>query len=182
MTEQHWVSDPLILFQRPTEFVYNPVHSEVRNVNTMARFAILWSVVTYAVTRNRLVIFVGVLSLLLLSGTGGRKSYFLDTQDATYRKNCQLPSKDNPLANPQPSDIGAGTKMPACVSSNVKDKIAYALNNQEITSQVPTQSYDSNAYLMDRNFHSVPASTVPSDREAFMNVLYGGNISRTYVV
>tara|TARA_B100001741_G_scaffold174625_1_gene143945 strand:- start:5842 stop:6405 length:564 start_codon:yes stop_codon:yes gene_type:complete len=179
-----WSQNPTVLLQAPLEIMYSARYSDVRNLNAMARFVILWVLVSYFVSRRPIVIVLGLIALVLLSrasmSTLSMPKLF-DSHDASSRKFCQSPSIDNPMANPTPNDWGSGdVKLPACPTEVVKDNVTQALKSQPITgvgaSDAP--SLDSNAYLAERSFYSVPASGVPDSRENFIHALYGSNIGR----
>ena len=176
-----WSADPRVLLKAPMEFVFNHTYSEIRNVNAMARMIIYWSLLSLIVVRKPFVLVMGLLALLFLASQRPRVSpkYFHDSDEATALSYCQKPSKDNPMANALVSDYGNGMKLPACVSSAVKDDIREQFKGHEITGPVyELAGMDANSRASERQFHSMPVTTVANERAAFAHALYGTQLRR----
>tara|TARA_B100002051_G_scaffold267739_1_gene296616 strand:+ start:1061 stop:1627 length:567 start_codon:yes stop_codon:yes gene_type:complete len=178
-----WTDDPKILLDAPLEIIYTPGFDEVRNINAMARFVILWTILAYLVSFRPVVFVIGAIALFLLSRqpTPPAKLEAIEDAAVNARKYCQSPSEDNPLGNPTPHDYGTGeAKLPACPQEIVQREVKDALRNQPITGAIygGNDYEDDNFQLSGRTFYSVPVSGVPDQREAFVHALYGSNISR----
>ena len=178
-----WSATPLVLIDRPLEFMYSDTFDANRNLNALVRLAIYWALLVYILTGAG-VVFVILAVLLFLM----RRPTVVDTPIVTHDLSsdskiyCQSPSLNNPLANPSPSDWGNGhAKLPACPADNVRSEVRDALNAQPITGEVyRIAGEDANSKLARRSFYSVPTSGVPDGRDAFVYGLYGNNIGRPF--
>ena len=177
---QIWSENPMVLLASPLELIYSPHYSSEQNANALARFVIYWTVFSYAITSRPSIIFIGFVLLFCMRGTTAKvPDAFLDTQDATMTKYCESPSIDNPMSNPLLTDFGNGEKLPACPSASVRGEIRDALNSQPITGPVfENLGDDSGTRMARRQFYTVPSTTVPNERDAFVHALYGSNIDR----
>lgn len=175
-----WYEDISVLLESPFEWMFNPSFSAERNMNAMARFAIVWTVMAFLITRNGAVVVVGAIALFMLSGSHKKESPETQVSAVKY---CQAPSHDNPMGNPTYSDWGTGKgKLPACPNELVSDQISKSLASQELTEQVYNMSGygNANTHLAERTFYTVPNSGIPDARDDFSHSLYGSNIGRTY--
>eukprot|EP00965_Chrysotila_dentata_P141353 4671819-Pleurochrysis_carterae.AAC.1 len=94
---------------------------------------------------------------------------------------CQLPTKDNPAANPMPGDYGTGeAKMPACPPGLVGRIMDDAIDAGGTLHGTGVRRTDpQSAHIMRRTIYSLPSTTVPPDREAFTHSIYG-NVARRH--
>jgi hypothetical protein len=174
-----WSEDPFVLLESPLELVYYSRYSPEQNVNALARFVIYWSVFSFAITKQSVILVIGAILLFFMRGTTDTRDTLLDTQGASMIKYCHAPSVDNPMANPLLSDYGDGVKLPACPYGSVRGDIREALNSQSITGPaIDSVNDDSSTRLSRRQFYTVPSTTVPNERDAFVHSLYGSNIDR----
>tara|TARA_B100001094_G_scaffold172061_1_gene166386 strand:- start:2558 stop:3040 length:483 start_codon:yes stop_codon:yes gene_type:complete len=86
--------------------------------------------------------------------------------------NCQEPTPENPFANTLLSDLpntkGFNDKAPACSSHKAKKEIKDAFFHS--FEQNPWDLYDRTHHQ--RQFHSMPNTTVPNDQGGFAEWLY----------
>lgn len=185
-----WTTNPHVLLQWPLDIIVSTTKSDVANLNAAARSVIILSIAALAMGGFRhaaAIALTAAVLLYMLSRTSQAKitaqNYFLDTQAASEMQYCQMPSISNPMANPTYADAGSGFKLPACPPGTMKSAIREAVNGQEITSQIVRSAaegkIDPNSLPSDRAFYSMPVTTIPSNREAFVTSLYGENISRS---
>lgn len=175
-----WSEDIKVLFEKPS-FLYSTDNSHVDNMNSMARSILIMAFCLAFMGKFWLSIIV--LLLLPITLIEGPSGYEIDMQNQTslMMKYCQVPSADNPMANPNPADWGNGIKLPACPENapEVKMRVKHELDSQEITAQVvDTVGEIDSMRLSDRTFYSLPSSTVPPNRESYMHALYGDSIDR----
>jgi hypothetical protein len=160
-------------------FLYSGSSNEVENSNALARFIIVLAVITAFVSR-RYVVAALILCLLPLAVPVENQDV-PESQSARMLKYCQSPSVTNPMANPNPADYGRGMKLPACPTSapEVQSRVSDELSSQEITGHVIAAAGMTDAMkLSDRQFYSMPSTTVPGNRENYMRALYGESIDR----
>ena len=176
-----WSEDIKVLFEKPS-FLYSTDSSHVDNMNSLARSILIMAICMAAIGKIWLSIIILLLLPITLIGPSDKLSIGMEDQTSMMMKYCQIPSVDNPMANPNPSDWGNGLKLPACpdnapeVGNRVKDE----LGSQEITGRVVESVGDIDSMRIgERTFYSVPSSTVPANRESFMHALYGNTIDRT---
>lgn len=177
-----WIDDIKILFEKPS-FLYSTDSSHVDNMNSLARSIFIIAVCLSLMKKFWLSIIVLLLLPITLMESSNKLDIDASDQTSLMMKYCQVPSIENPMANPTPADWGNGIKLPACPDSTpeVQERVKQELNSQEITSRVvETVGEIDSMRLVDRTFYSVPSSTVPANRENFMNALYGDSIDRTY--
>jgi hypothetical protein len=95
-----------------------------------------------------------------------------NNQAIINNKLCVKPSKDNPFMNPTIVDIGnnANLNLDACYIDN--PKIKKEINNNFFNNQYRDVKdiYDRNS--SQRQFYTVPSTTIPNNQEAFSKWLY----------
>ena len=92
--------------------------------------------------------------------------------DKMTKKSCTMPSNENPFANPTYRDDP--NRPPACAYDTVKSEIndAYFSNFE----QNPFDFY--NNKHSQRQFFSLPNTTIPNDQQAFATWLYGNSCNK----
>ena len=179
--DQLWTKNIKVLFKRNRlkEFWPSKKYHFNENVNAITRF-ILYLGIILMLFKNDILFFI--LSLLIISIVGyiasknqpisKYKSVIPDHQcpemNKMIIKDCTMPTKNNPFANPMLRDDP--NRPPACAYDNVKDQIndAFFSNFQ----QNPFDIFDKKH--SQRQFFSVPNTTIPNDQEGFATWLYGG--------
>ena len=86
------------------------------------------------------------------------------------KENCQKPSPENPMANVLLSDYkNAKEKKPACKYDDVKNQI-----NNSLYDSFNVDENDFNwKNNSQRQFFSMPSTTIPNDRDAFLDFVSG---------
>ena len=192
MDNNIWFSDINIIFNKDTIFNIIPV-SDMSNgakVNSITRFAFYLSILLYLVTGNYLYFYIFVVTVIVtyIIYIFNTKEFFdenlaenLDLEKvehvATVTENdldCQPPTEENPLMNPL---LGANTYT---------NKEACSVQNNEVLEKVDKKFcnklfQNTSSIFNDRNnqrqFYTVPNTSIPNDQGAFANWLYKTPVS-----
>jgi hypothetical protein len=200
MDNNIWFSNINLLFSKDNLFKIVPTStmSMGEKINTITRFALYLSILLYLTSGNYLyfyIILVTVVSSYLLYVFKGME-FFDDATDADANdddandadandadansntnnvlKDCQKPTKENPLMNPLIGDNPYKNKK-ACnvenntVLENIDKKFCDRLYQN-------TSSIFSNRNNQQR-FYSMPNTRIPNDQSAFANWLYKTPVS-----
>jgi len=199
MDNNIWFSNINLLFSKDNLFKIVPTStmSMGEKINTITRFALYLSILLYLTSGNYLyfyIILVTIVSSYLLYIFKGRE-FFDDGDDTTHNehdyenvnenvnnvnnvnnviKNCQKPTKDNPLMNPLIGDNPYKNKK-AC---NVENNTVLESIDKKFCDRLyqNTSSIFSNRNNQQR-FYSMPNTRIPNDQTAFANWLYKTPVS-----
>lgn len=183
--EKFWLQDPSILFCNDNFTRFYPTSSmnRIETLNALSRFFILLTLILVVFTQNTnyLYLLVGLVIVILIY-YGGTESHnintlkepFVPTDIYNARPNsdpCRIPSFDNPFMNVTLEDWKTDpTRPPAC----------YSLN-PDINNQINDYFYQDQVVDIDdvfgrrpsqRQFYTMPSTTIPNDQTAFANWLY----------
>jgi len=175
-----WFRDPkhLVDDKKILEFWPSSAQSPAERVNAGSRFIIYAACIHYLIKRDvRIFILagtaLGVLYVMDKAGmvkecpTGGTEFY------EGVNNSCQLPTRDNPMANVLMGD--EPNRYRACSQETVKvdvdSFITGSIQYGQSRSRATLPKYKQNAFS--RQFVSGPVTTVPGDQTAFAELLYG---------
>ena len=172
-----WFHNPSELFRsdRILSFWPNATQSPSERINASTRFVIYMSCVLYLIKRDNRILVLGAMvigALFLLDRfkvvSGGKGSF-----------DCQLPTDDNPMGNVLLSDYEDNPdRAPACYYPSVKKEVQNKLDSfQYYMAKIkgPSPGVQRNAY--ERQFVSMPVTSIPGDQTAFAEWLYGKKFS-----
>jgi hypothetical protein len=179
-----WYRDPknFLRFENLPKFVPSKSMTYTEQLNTIMRFALYFSVLVFLVKRNILagyiVIFVALLTIFMYEFYSKNKKLqreLYDKINVMYDQSkesfCALPTPDNPFMNVLMNQYTEFPNRPnACDISNKKvQKQAETYFNKNLYREVDDiWSRKTNS----RNWHTVPSSQIPNDRESFQTWLY----------
>ena len=195
MDNNIWFSNINLLFSKDNLFKIVPTStmSMSEKINTITRFALYLSILLYLTSGNYLYFYIilitGVSSYLLYVFKG--REFFddanasdndaSDNDDASDNanvnnvlKDCQKPTKENPLMNPLIGD------------NPYKNKKACNVENNTVLENIDKKFCDrlyqntSNIFSNRNNqqrFYSMPNTRIPNDQTAFANWLYKTPVS-----
>jgi hypothetical protein len=157
----------------------------VQKLNAIMRFSLYFSLLLFIVKRNILVwyfaVFIAFVTIFMnefyVKNQKLQKELYQKINviyDDKKDKFCALPSKENPFMNVLMNEYTEFPNRPgACDLSNrkVKDKAEDYFNEGLYKSVDDIWSRKTNS----RNWHTVPVTTIPNDRDSFTNWLYGSN-------
>lgn len=185
--EQFWTKDPLEFFldvENYTKIIPSGQMSLVEQLNASFRFSILFSLVIIIIRHDVRVIFfalfVAFLTMLIHKYSTreekGRKGVLekMNIQRDRYSGYCLKPTRENPFMNPNPTDYGDfPNRPPACRISkpSVQNKI------QEYMDEGVYRDVDDiyGKIANDRQFYTMPNTTIPNDQKKFAEFLYVQN-------
>jgi hypothetical protein len=166
----YWFNNILILFQNMNEFFPKKEYTRIQKVNAVARLSIYYSILIYMLNLDTKYFSLSFCLLVL--------SYFLgytDTYKSIINKEnntppCTVPTYINPFMNFTINDqITNPNKPAACpVDSVRKEQITkYRL------SAYPDPKDLFGKIVTDRNFYTMPSTTIVNDQEGFAKYVYG---------
>lgn len=185
MSERIWFNDiPGFM----TQYNYNKFFPSkdmtfAEQLNSLLRFAIYFSILIFVLKRDTNVFFVlifmaGFTYILYTIDTQNkiREKFYIESkglsEDKETKKLCTVPTKENPFMNVLMSDYSENPqKKEACdVSKGKTKKLVKKYFNNNLYRDV-SDVYNKNA--SDRNYYTMPISTIPNDQESFAKYLYG---------
>lgn len=178
-----WTENVSILLRRDRlkEFWPNAKFHVNENVNAFSRFC-LYSGIILTITQNNPFMILITLSIAIiftkLAQRHKRPPLYKSVQaehnmpeiNKMVKKECLKPSNENPFANVTYSDYTENPERPpACPSENVTEDV-----NDKFFHSFPQSEYDlyNNGHSQ-RQFFSMPSTTIPNDQTSFANWLYG---------
>ena len=188
--EQIWYNDPkhFITQKNFVAFFPQPSQTFAEQLNALMRLSIYFSLIVLLLKKDVnilfVVLFAGILTYFLYAMDTKNKlneKMFLDEKnlykDAKTKELCYKPTKDNPFGNILTSDYKHDpNRAPAC-----------DITRRDVKRQVDTY-FDEGLYKdvgdlfskqsSQRQFVTNPSTTIPNDRGAFAQFLYG-NVNKT---
>ena len=164
----YWFNNISILFQNTNEFFPKKEFNRIRKVNAIARLSIYYSVLICLLKLDTKYLSLSF-CLLLLSYYLGYVDTFQSTNNKENKK-CTEPTDSNPFMNFMLGDqITNPNKPAACpVDSVRKDQIKkYRIK------AYPDPRDLFGKIITDRNFYTMPSTTIVNDQEGFAKYLYG---------
>jgi hypothetical protein len=179
-SDPFWFNDYSIIFERDrlTEFFPSHDMSYIEKLNAILRFSLYTAVVIYVYNRNSNVIFIpfitGLITLYLFK-------YYRDTNTGksleeleNIHVECTSPKKDNPFMNVLMSDYTQEPeRAPACditknsIKEDAEDHFEYNLYRDvsDVWNRTASQ----------RQFYTMPNTTIPNKQKEFAEWLYKTN-------
>ena len=169
---QPWYGNTIdinILLNEPGNILPGKNRSMNDNFNRCSRFLLLIGAIMSILTGNIAYLLFSIL-LLYLCGYM-YKNYGGFVFSRFNNENCQNPTPENPMANVLLSDYkNAIEKKPACKYDDVKNQI-----NNSLYDAFNVDENDFNwKNNSQRQFFSMPSTTIPNDRDAFLDFVSGG--------
>jgi len=176
-----WVEDPSIILQKYTEFFPIKRQSREERINSLVRMSLYAAIILSAYHSNikYMSIFLFFILFTFLTYTPVRSDYVRENIENTGNadKECIKPTLGNPFMNVTMNDYlnideygEIVDRAPAC-----------DINNPEVKRQVD-EYFNNNLYNdvsdlfgkvhAQRNFYTMPSTTIPNDRESFQKWLY----------
>lgn len=182
--ENIWYRDPASFVRLDNLPKIIPLQSMtyVQQLNAVMRFSIYFSLIMFFVKQNILVwyfaLFIAFLTIFMYEfyskNTNMQKELYNKINvmyDEHKDKFCSLPSQNNPFMNVLMNEYSEFPNRPE----------ACDINNSKVRKQAE-KFFDHNVYKdvddiwsrksSSRNWHTVPSSQIPNDRESFQSWLY----------
>ena len=164
-----WYNNPKILLDNMHQFFPNNDFSRIEKINAIARFSIYYTILVLIFKQDTKWLSISVILLAI--------SYYLgyyENFDTVINKNkfCTMPTKDNPFMNFTITDLMDNPdRLPACPYDDVKDDIKKEFSKGVILD--PVDLWGRN--ISDRNFFTMPWTTVTNDQSGFAQWAYGNS-------
>lgn len=168
----YWYQNPVILFTNFSEFYPKQNFTLIQKVNSIARFAIYYYIIAIYFNFDSKNIILSICLLLL--------SYFLsisnNLQKVITKNNtnqCTRPTLNNPFMNFTVADqILNPNKQIACPINDKNIRLEEITQFRANTVLDPTDLYGK--LISDRNFYTMPSTTVTNDQNGFAKFLFDG--------
>lgn len=149
-----WFYKPSELVAKPLQFWPGSKQTYDERINSTSRFIIYSSLIVYAMKRDiRVIILMGVVIV----------GIFLIVKLAPHKTaTASMISEENPLGNVLLTDYSAYPNRPA----------TYA--DADLIETQMQKIFPSNTRVAERQFYTMPNTTIPNDQDAFLNFVYGG--------
>ena len=185
MMENIWYKDPknFVGLENLTKIIPTKSMTYVQQLNAIMRFSIYFSLLIFLVKKNILAwyfaLFIALITIFMYefyARNNHIQNELYDKINVMYDEHksqyCSRPSQNNPFMNVLMSEYASFPNRPdAC-----------DINNSKVRRQAE-KFFDNNLYkdvddiwsrkTSSRNWHTVPSSQIPNDRESFQKWLYG---------
>ena len=193
--ESFWYNDISVIFDKTKLHKYIPLksYSKEEKLNAIVRIAIYTSLLFIVLTGNINYLFIAifglVITLIVYSNsetkveeelTQNVENYRNIKNDTDFKKykikpnkylaSCILPTNDNPFMNPLVSE--KPTKKKACRTYN-NDKLRKVVDDKFSKGLFKDINSVYDRENSQREFYTLPSTTIPNDQEAFGKWLYG---------
>ena len=174
-----WFNNISVLYQKKyiLEIIPHKNFDLNRKLNSLVRFSIYYSVILYLYNKNTNIFFIPfitfILSYLIQKKNSNQQINNLinnDNLNNETNNDCKLPTKDNPFMNPTFEDYNS-QNLEACNSydnKKVKKLIEQNFNEDLYRNQNDIFGKENSQ----RQFYTVPGSTIPNDQDSFVKWLY----------
>ncbi len=163
-----WLNNLYILINKKEEFYPNKDMSNIEKANALARFGIYYGIIICLLNLDTKWLSVSLIFILLSLWVGLSENF-------TTNKSCTKPTLENPYMNFTLGDMITNPfKAPACNTDDVRNEEIKLFRTNSITGETivnPLDLYGTN--INDRNFYTMPSTTIVNDQNAFANFVYG---------
>ena len=172
-----WYKNIRLLYtqKRFLEFWPSRDMSFEERINAIVRFILYATILIYAWNRSPKYLVFGLVAIIIMSITYTFKPKKATTEDedtvvAVESRACQMPTVDNPFGNFMLTDYDTPERPPACPYDEAKADIQDKFNTKLYRNTSDLYS----TMASDRQFYSMPNTSIVNDQEAFMKFCYSG--------
>jgi hypothetical protein len=166
----YWFNNISLLFQNINEFFPNKEYNKVQKVNAIARLAIYYSILIYLLKLDTKYLSFSFCLLLLSYYLGYVDTFEDNINKENNTQKCTEPTDSNPFMNFTISDQIMNPNRPqACPIDSVRKK---QIKKYRL-SAYPDPKDLFGKIVTDRNFYTMPSTTIVNDQEGFLKYLYG---------
>jgi len=166
----YWFNNISILFQNTNEFFPKKEFNRIHKVNSIARLSIYYGLLICLLRLDTKYLSLSFCLLLLSYYLGYVDTFESTVNNQNNKKKCTEPTESNPFMNFILGDQMINPNKPAAchVDSVRKDQIKkYRL------SAYPDPKDLFGKVVTDRNFYTMPSTTIVNDQESFAKFVYG---------
>jgi len=164
-----WYNNISVLFKDMNQFFPSNNLSENEKVNAIARLSIYYAIIIIVTGKDQTYLSISVV-LLIVSYMLGNTENFESTQHKKENEKCYKPTVENPFMNFTIADYYKNPGRPKnCDIDEVKDEMREKFHKR----LVPDPADLWGQHISDRNFYTMPVTTIVNDQTGFGNWLYG---------
>jgi len=164
----YWFNDPTVLLKNMDEFYPRNNLNIINKVNAIARLSIYYSLIIIIFKLDTKYLSLSF-CLLLLSVFLGSDNFENNTNIENNNK-CTRPTKNNPFMNFTVGDqIKNPNKPEACQFDDIREE---EIKNYRF-GMYPDSADLYGKTITDRNFYTMPSTTIVNNQEGFLKYLYG---------
>jgi len=175
MSTSSWIDNPKVLLSSKNLRYFVPTENMtyIEKINAITRFIIYSSLILFIIRGDSTILFIPIISMLFiyfLVSWGFTIDKFTENFGQRKQKSCSVPTLNNPFMNHL--ILEESDKKPACdYTKETKKEINSAFNTNLY--QDLTDIYDKNN--SQRQFYTMPVTTIPNNQKDFANWLYSNN-------
>ena len=173
-TDPFWITDIKIIIEsnRLSEFIPLKDLSFNRKLNSIVRFCLYLGLILSVLKRNYLYLYITffgfILTYIIYTFSDNKEKFLGEAEYLSNLNNCQLPNNQNPFMNVLLTDDRQRKK--ACDTNNKKiRKMIKKKFKRNIYNDVDDVYNRNNSQ---RQFYTMPSTTIPNDQDSFQNWLY----------
>jgi hypothetical protein len=165
-----WLNNPYILLDKKEEFYPNKNMTLIDKANAIARLGIYYGILIIILKLDSKWLAISFILIFLSIFLGKTENFNSDN------KNCTKPTLNNPYMNFTLGDLISNPKrLGACETTDKTRDEQIKLFNTNINTGKQIVDYN-NLYgtnFNDRNFYTMPSTTIINDQNGFANFLFG---------
>lgn len=163
-----WLNDISVLLKNYKDFYPKKNMSQIEKANSLMRLAIYYGILLMILNLDSSWLSISVLLVCLSLFIGLTENFIADN-------NCTKPTKNNPFMNFTLGDlINNPNKPKACDLTDDIRKEELSLFRKNINGDSVINKYDLySRNNNDRNFYTMPSTTLVNDQTGFANFLFG---------
>jgi hypothetical protein len=166
----YWFQNPLLLLENMSECYPKKEFSADKKINSIARLAIIYALLIIFLKLDMKYLAISVCLLLLSIFLGTTENFKETINKENNTEECQKPTVDNPFMNFTVGDQMENPNRPsACPLDKVREE--EISNYRKTVFLDPTDLFGK--IISDRNFYTMPSTTVVNDQEGFLKFTYG---------
>ncbi len=170
MTEL-WYENPKILLDYPDQFLPSKDQSHIEKINSLVRLAIYWAIIVYVLKYDNKWLSISVV-IIIISFFLGQTENFVSTDKKLNKNACYKPTKDNPFMNYTIGDlIDNPSRLAGCEYEKAKSLIRQAFRMHLFSDSSDIWG----KFISDRNFYTMPNTSIVNKQTEFANWCYGGS-------
>ena len=160
--EDFWLYDFNILFKEWNKIFPQKIMSRNEILNSLTRFSFI-TFILFLIIKSKLFWYIIPLSIIFVSLIFGIGNNNVKKLNKINKNKCRLPTNNNPYMNVLQYDL---FNLPACEYSEEVDK-KYKFNLYQNSNDLFDVKH------LERQFYTMPITTVPNDVVSFGKWLYG---------
>lgn len=166
-----WYHDISILFKNMNQFFPSNNLDENQKINAIARLAIYYAILILITGKDQTYLSISVV-LLIVSYMLGNTEKFETLEHKKQNEKCYRPTVENPFMNFTIADYYKNPDRPKnCNIDDVRDEMRDKFHQR----LVPDPNDLWGQSISDRNFYTMPVTTIINDQTGFGNWLYGSS-------